>query len=147
MAGLDVVVDVRRRLRPSFVVGPHAAVGGQPQRGVGAEVPGDELGGRRMDREMADQTGPQEQIHLLEQGGAAEPVGGRLGLTGWLALLAQLAHQVPFPGPAEQGHAEQHAAGAVVEDAVPERGQQEVVPELGLDVGQGRLDQLGPLPL
>ena len=56
MAGLDVVVDVRRRLRPGFVVGPHAAVGGQPERGVVAEALGDELGGRRMDREMADQT-------------------------------------------------------------------------------------------
>ena len=147
MAGLDVIFDVRRRLRPGFVVGPHAAVGGETERGLFAETLADELLRRRMDREMADQPGPQEQIHLLQQRGAAEPVGGGLGLTGWLALLAQRAHEVPVPGPAEVGHAEQHAAGAVIEDPVPDRGEQEVVPELRLDPGQGELDQLGPLPL
>ncbi len=129
---------------------PHDQRVPTPEGGIIAEAPTDELRRRRVHRViMGDRGGvavalPHEPIDLLQQRGTPEPLGRRLGGLGRLLWLAQLPHQVPLPGPAEQRHPVEHAAGAVVEDMVPDRVEQQVIVELLLDSRQCRLNQLIP---
>ena len=117
-----------------------------PQRRIVAEPPGDKPGRRRVDRVAADQAVAQR---LSSTCSSSEVRRSRLAVDS-----ASAAGLPGSPNSRSSSRSQgrrskvmryEHPPGPVVEHAVPERVEEQVVAQLLRDLRQQRLDDLGPL--
>ncbi len=90
--------------------------------------------------------GAQQLLNLLHQRGGTQilPSPERNIFIGF--RFTQMRDETIFPRHPQQGHAEQHPAGGLIQHMLPDRGQQKITPELLLDLGQCGFHEFGPLP-